>query len=226
MRIPPIAFALGVALALIVILAGCRVAPDSTATYRPRATPTASPSFGQALYVERCALCHGVDGEGQGKVGLSLANQELLTTATDEFLHAAIAQGRAGTTMTGWEENGMTPAQIDSLVQYIRHWQTQPGIALEDKPASGDRARGQELYTQLCATCHGPDGLTGGKVNLEGMSIGHPQFLATASDAFIAYAIANGRSGTTMIPYGQARGGPLDAQQIADLVVYMRSWPR
>ena len=226
MRVPPIALALGAALTLIVVLAGCRVLPDSTVTYRPRATPTAPPSFGQTLYVERCVLCHGARGEGQGKVGPSLSSQELLTTATDDFLHAAIARGRVGTTMSAWEENGMTPAQIDSLGQYIRRWQTQPQVVLDSKPAVGDKARGQALFTQLCASCHGPDGLTGGKANLEGTAIGHPEFLATVSDAFIAYAIADGRSGTTMIPYARERGGTLDAQQIADIVVYMRSWPR
>lgn len=224
MRVPPVALALSAALILIVVLAGCRVFPDATVTYRPRATPTAPPSFGQALYVERCVLCHGARGEGQGKVGPSLSSQELLTTVTDEFLHAAIARGRVGTTMSAWEENGMTPAQIDSLVQYIRRWQTQPNVVLDARPAVGDRARGQELYTQFCVTCHGPDGLTGGRLTLEGTSIGHPEFLATASDAFIAYAIAHGRSGTTMIPYASERGGTLDAQQIADIVAYMRSW--
>ena len=226
MRVPPIALALCAALALVSVLASCRAVPESVTTYRPRATPTAAPLFGQALYIERCALCHGDRGEGKGKVGPSLASQELLTTASDEFLRVAIALGRTGTTMTAWEENGMTAAQIDSLVQYMRRWQTQPGVALDSKPAVGDKARGQNLYTQTCAACHGPDGLTGGKATLEGTSIGHPGFLSTASDAFIAYAIANGRSGTTMTPHAKERGGVLDAQQIADIVAYVRSWQK
>lgn len=206
------------------MLAGCRMTPNTITTYRPRATPTEPVLYGKALYDQRCALCHGPQGEGTGKVGSSLASPEFLSAATDSFLYAGIAKGRPDTTMSPWEDNGMTPEQITSLVAYLRGWQTAPSVTLDDKPAVGDRTRGQALYAENCASCHGLDGRTGRDLTLQGTSIGNPVFLEAASDAFIAHAIAYGRGGTAMLAYGKERGGPLDAQAIADIVTFMRSW--
>jgi mono/diheme cytochrome c family protein len=45
-------------------------------------------------------------------------------------------------------------------------------------------------------------------------------FLAAASDDMLVRTIANGRAGTTMVPWGAA----YDAEKIAAMVSYMRSW--
>ena len=199
------------------VLAGCRVEPGS-------AQAIASRTYGPALYAERCAVCHGEQGEGLGKVGNAIGNQEFLATASDGFLETAIAQGRPGTTMVPWAENGLNQYQIRSLVRYMRTWQTTPSVGLDPtKVAQGDRARGEGLYAQHCASCHGPQGDPGRDPNLAGTHLSNPVFLAQASDAFLSYAIANGRTGTTMQAFSQAKGGPLDDQQIEDVVTYIRS---
>ncbi len=210
---------------LAALLAGCRVAPEERSP-RVRPTPTDAPLFGAALYQQRCAVCHGEQGEGKGKVGTALRSPEFLTTVSDEYLATATALGRPGTTMTAWAENGLTDAQIQSLVQHMRQWQTTPNVPLDNKTAQGDKARGEALYTETCATCHGPNGQAARDPNLQGTSIGNPVFLSQASDAFLTYAIAHGRSGTVMIPYAKEKGGPLDARQIEDIVTYMRTWPK
>ena len=199
------------------VLAGCRVEPGS-------AQAIASRTYGPALYAERCAVCHGEQGEGLGKVGNAIGNQEFLATASDGFLETAIAQGRPGTTMVPWAENGLNQYQIRSLVRYMRTWQTTPSVGLDPtKVAQGDRAGGEGLYAQHCASCHGPQGDPGRDPNLAGTHLSNPVFLAQASDAFLSYAIANGRTGTTMQAFSQAKGGPLDDQQIEDVVTYIRS---
>ena len=198
-------------------LAGCRVEPSS-------AQAIASRTYGPALYVERCALCHGAQGEGMGKVGNAIGNQEFLATASDEFLETAIAQGRPGTTMVAWAENGLNTYQIRSLVRFMRTWQTAPSVGLDHtQVAQGDRARGEGLYAQHCASCHGPQGDPGRDPTLVGNHLSNPVFLAQASDGFLIYATANGRTGTTMQAFSQAKGGPLDDQQIQDIVTYIRS---
>lgn len=198
-------------------LAGCRVEPSS-------AQAIASRTYGPALYVERCELCHGAQGEGMGKVGNAIGNQEFLATASDEFLETAIAQGRPGTTMVPWAENGLNTYQIRSLVRFMRTWQTAPSVGLDHTlVARGDRARGEGLYAQHCASCHGPQGDPGRDPTLVGNHLSNPVFLAQASDGFLIYATANGRTGTTMQAFSQAKGGPLDDQQIEDIVTYIRS---
>ncbi len=207
-------------ISVMLFVSGCRV-PEGV-TVPPRPTP--APKMGAALYVERCTVCHGDQGEGKGKVGTSLNSPELLSTVSDALLTDAIANGREGTTMSPWAKNGLDDAQIASLVQYIRKWQKTPSIALDSAPLKGDAANGKTLYDQNCASCHGPTGMTMRNDALSGSSIGHPQFLAQASDAFIAYAIAYGRSGTVMVPHAKEKGGTLSAQDIADIVTYMRTW--
>ena len=211
-----VAFLMGVGL----LVAGCRV---PAGVIMPPA-PTVASKMGAALYTERCAVCHGDQGEGKGKVGTSLSSPEFLSTVSDPLLTDAIANGREGTTMSPWAKNGLDDAQIASLVRYIRKWQKTPSIALDSAPLKGDAANGKTLYDQNCASCHGPTGMTMRNDSLAGSSIGHPQFLAQASDAFIAYAIANGRSGTVMVPQAKEKGGALSAQDIADIVTYMRTW--
>jgi cytochrome c oxidase cbb3-type subunit III len=208
------------------VIVGCRVPFDENRQFGPRPTPTAAPLFGAALYAERCALCHGDQGEGKGKVGSAIGNPEFLATASDTFLADAIALGRPGTTMSPWRDNGMTDDQIQSLVKHMRTWQKSPPVALPDQTARGDVARGKALYTEFCASCHGPDGLTRRDPNLLGTDIGNPVFLSQASDAFLTYAIAQGRSGTTMTAYASEKGGPLDPRAIEDIVTFMRSWPK
>lgn len=211
-----------VALVLLLTLAGCRVPPKAVQT----SPMTSDYLLGAFLYADRCALCHGPNGEGMGKVGTSLSAPEFLTTVDDQFLFDATALGRPGTTMSPWKENGLTDEQITSLVRHIRRWQTTPSVQLDNRPAQGNAAKGQALYTQHCATCHGPNGLTGGDPNLTGNSIGNPVFLRQATDGFLRYAIVHGRTGTGMTPFGQARGGPLSDQDVEDIVTLMRTWPR
>lgn len=210
-------YAVWLMLVMGLALAGCRVAPGS-------AQAIASRTYGAELYAERCAVCHGAQGEGLGKVGNAIGNPEFLATASDGFIETAIAQGRPGTTMVPWAENGLNTPQIRSLVRFMRTWQKTPSIELDARQvAQGDRARGEGLYAQHCASCHGPQGDPGRDPALVGNHLSNPVFLAQASDAFLIYGTAYGRTGTTMQAFSQEKGGPLDEQQIEDIVVYLRS---
>jgi cytochrome c oxidase cbb3-type subunit III len=92
------------------------------------------------------------------------------------------------------------------------------------RPASELEARGGELYGRMCAVCHGPSG-EGYKAD-NAPAIAHPGFLATASDAYLREAIANGRMGTTMSAWGVEHGGPLVAADMDAVLAFMRSWDR
>lgn len=177
-----------------------------------------APASGEELYQRYCALCHGKAGEGYAADNANaLANQQFLATASDAFLRVGIVRGRVGTPMSAWGKQfggPLTGPEVEKLVAYIRDWQTTPTRELSSAPVAGDAARGQPLYDQHCASCHGPKGE--GKL---APSLNNPIFHSTASDHFIRYAIADGRVGTPMPGFEKSLG----PQGVDDLTAHVRT---
>jgi mono/diheme cytochrome c family protein/rhodanese-related sulfurtransferase len=92
------------------------------------------------------------------------------------------------------------------------------------RPLTGAQRRGQELYTRMCAVCHGPEGA--GYAADEAPALAHPDFLASATDDYLRTAIANGRRGTTMSAWSAAHSGPLARADIDAIVLFNRTWQR
>ena len=78
---------------------------------------------------------------------------------------------------------------------------------------------GAELYELNCASCHGADGEGG-----IGPALNSQEFLTAANDDQIAALIAVGIPGSAMSAYSLDFGGPLTAEEIDGLTVYLRSW--
>lgn len=174
---------------------------------------------GQQAYDQYCALCHGYQGEGyRSDAANALANPTFLASATDELLWTGTARGRPGTPMSPWgQDRGgpLTDAQVDAIVAWIRHWQTEPTVDVHRESVEGELLRAPALYDGYCASCHGEVG--------EGkpyMSLHNPEFLLAASDGFLRYGTAEGRPGTPMPAFKDQ----LTTQGIADLVALIRSW--
>jgi cytochrome c oxidase cbb3-type subunit 3 len=177
---------------------------------------------GEDIYGRMCSVCHGSVGQGYAADRApALAHQDFLVSATDDFLKSAIADGRRGSTMSAWSVargGPLAPADIDAMVAFIRTWQDRPSVVLDERPVTGDSERGSVIFERECAGCHGLRGVGGRE-----MHIGNPEFVASASDGFLRYAIRRGRPGTAMPGFERARDG-LDGQGIEDVVAYMRSW--
>ena len=86
------------------------------------------------------------------------------------------------------------------------------------------QARGQILYAQMCAVCHGTFGE--GYAADRAPALSHPELLASANDELLRETIADGRPGTTMSAWSRLRGGPLDAADTEAVVAFLRSWQR
>jgi cytochrome c oxidase cbb3-type subunit 3 len=174
---------------------------------------------GGKLYADYCALCHGDAGQGYAADSANaLNNQNFLKTATDDFIRHAIERGRPGTVMSAWgvERGGPVDEQgIEDLLALLRSWQTEDSLPLDSDMVSGSINLGATNYNLRCLDCHGEDG-AGGLF----MSLNNPEFLATASDAFIRHAISQGRPGTSMPGFE----GQVTEQTIDDLVALIRSW--
>jgi cytochrome c oxidase cbb3-type subunit III len=183
------------------------------------------PQRGGRLYVENCAVCHGVDG--QGRIGASL--DAFPGIQPGAAMREAIRTGIPGTVMPGWAEELGGPlslAEIDDIVAYLIGALSgtealeplptyQPPVlpALPDIP--GDPSQGAVVYQENCQACHGEHG--------EGR-FGWPLAKAwpgTDPAAFIRTVVSQGIEGTAMPAWERANGGPLSVQQITDVAAYL-----
>jgi len=176
-------------------------------------------SRGAELYGRMCAVCHGANGEGyKADQAPRLAQPDFEASVTDEYLREAIKNGRMGTTMSAWYKDRGGPLSredVDEVVKFLRTWSKGPRPELDERPITGDIARGDNTFARECFRCHGTKGVGGPNLH-----IGNPQLLQTASNGYLRYAIKNGRPGTAMPSFATTLG---DAG-IEDITALLRSW--
>jgi mono/diheme cytochrome c family protein/rhodanese-related sulfurtransferase len=172
------------------------------------------------LYAKYCALCHGDDRQGYTADNApSLRSNSLLATSKGtNFMRYTIQYGREGTAMAGYRDLQGGPLEyieIELLLKWLYEKAgVEEGIELSREPIKGDIALGKKLYDTNCAVCHGKEG--------EGISapaLGNSMLLATATDHFLRYAIAEGRDGTPMAAFK----GRLSAEEIDGITAFLRS---
>ncbi len=155
---------------------------------------------GQALFKQYCATCHG---------------ERIPTAANVDQAVQTIASGGAHQTMPVWG-NILTQAQIDALVNFV--------ITASQGTSS---QRGQTLFAQNCAPCHGDLGEGGQNPANPGQliaAIGSAEFLNTRDDTTLFEIISQGQPDQGMSPFSISNGGILDDDQINAIVAYLRSW--
>lgn len=120
---------------------------------------------GGGLYVEKCAMCHGVDGKG--RVGANL--NDFPGIQVSETLVVTIRSGIAGGPMPAWgEESGgpFTDQDIADIAAYIKGAfvgtapiHPLPEYIPPDIPSlpdiDGDPSAGAVVYQAECKACHG-----------------------------------------------------------------------
>ncbi len=184
-----------------------------------RRVQTQTEQRGAELYGRMCAVCHGARGEGyKADQAPTLRHPDYLGTVTDEALRAAIARGRAGTTMSAWglERGGpLSRPDVDAVIAFLRTWHDGARLQVDDRTTAGDAVRGAATYAARCSGCHGAHGTGGPQVG-----IGNPELLQVASNGFLRQAIRYGRAGTPMPAFGAALG---DAA-VEDTLALLRTW--
>ncbi len=176
---------------------------------------------GRVAYLRYCALCHRVDAQGYAADHANaIGNADFLSVATDDFIRAAITDGRPGTPMSAWGvvHNGpLTPAVVDDIVVYLRGLARMPVVHLGIEVIPGDAARARPVWVARCKSCHGDHG----EGTTTATSLSHPNFQRTASDAMIRYTIEHGRRGTPMAAFAV-----LGPATVNDLVALVRTFNR
>ena len=197
--------------------------PPSGAKMRWIETSPEKIATGKALFAA-CGVCHGMQGEGRQGIGPRLNSKTFLAAASDDLLVRTISQGRAGTTMIPWGAS-FQAEQIQGLVAYIRSLNPAPAATLNESPLDGDATRGEELFSTICAACHGRSG-AGYQETANGTGIGRAVFLNEVSNGFLRYIIKHGKSGTQMRPFAKDSKVAvvnLTDQQVDDVIAYLRS---
>lgn len=91
-----------------------------------------------------------------------------------------------------------------------------------EKMSSNAAAKGKILYMTHCARCHGEKG--GPQRGIR--PINSKDYLKHVDDTILYKIIERGIPGTGMVALGDIEGGPLNPEQISDLVAFIRSWEK
>jgi mono/diheme cytochrome c family protein len=127
------------------------------------------------------------------------------------LLYQLTAQGRPEQGMPAFAGE-LSNAEINALVALIRAWEaTAPEVELG----------AETLYARYCAFCHGADGE--GAPNVP-VVLNSEEFLAAYDDNYLRGVIAQGHE--NMPPWSEERGGVMAAEQIDELVAFIRAWER
>ncbi len=137
---------------------------------------------GEQIYVQRCTLCHGEDGDGMGPAAerlnppprdFTMAQYKIRTTAFEEIvpvdgdLVRMIHDGMPGTAMPGWSDV-LTEQDINDLVAFLKTLagleEEEPGQIIDfgaQVPISPESIEvGRKLFHEddRCSECHGQSG--------------------------------------------------------------------
>ncbi len=197
---------------------------------RPTASPETAPSLalasdgaaqmkqidqGAELFNKDCAGCHGLTGRGDGFVAQVLLRKpkDLASTRYSLVLLSQILwNGKRGTAMPAWRS--LPQPDLSALAAYVQslHGETNAGNILPES-----LQRGNQVFQQNCAPCHGEAG--DGRGTAASTLIPAPANFTLKQPNFdyILQVLADGIPGTGM-PAWKAQISEGDRKALADFV--------
>jgi mono/diheme cytochrome c family protein len=198
---------------------------DALVSYAMRAESGAPLVLGQQLYSQNCVICHGSFGEGglnpakPNDIIAPISSDEYLKTRDDATLRAILAQGQPNFGMSPFGSafgGPLDDSEIDAIVFFIRSWEADPPVELPPEVAATYvPLTGKEIYSGLCAQCHGVNG-----EGFIGPTLRDPEFQASNTDQDIFDNINLGHPATPMVTWGEI----LTSEQVQQLVDFIRGF--
>jgi cytochrome c oxidase cbb3-type subunit 2 len=200
---------------------------------------------GRILYDTHCAICHGVNGNGQGAAAplfqtrprdFTKGEYKIKSTPsgslpTDDDLARSIKFGLPGTAML--PQTVLTDDEIRAVVTYIKTFSPKFARAQPDKPIplpsapppSPERmAEGKAAYQKAqCHQCHGlegkGDGILAKDLAIKPADLTRRPLKSGPTPSDIARTILTGFDGTSMPPYQFV----LEEQDLWNIAYYIHS---
>jgi mono/diheme cytochrome c family protein len=150
-------------------------------TWPPGANLGPDVPLGRRVYAQRCAVCHGSDGRGNGPAAASLIPRPRDFTLgefkykstpigqppSDSDLIRVVANGLEASAMPYWRDI-LDSTEIRAVVAYVRTMSPTPKsgaspvtltVPLRTPPTVASESRGRTLFASNgCTVCHGADG--------------------------------------------------------------------
>ncbi|MCX8087145.1 MAG: cytochrome c4 [Rhodocyclaceae bacterium] len=155
----------------------------SVATPAAAQTEVSLPKHVQAIVTERCALCHGLEGESASAVYPRLAAQH------PDYLQKQLKDFRDGRRKSDTMSEMAKDLKDDEIALLARYFASKPAGARQ--PGDADLAavgkyifhKGNSLSgVAPCASCHGPKGY--GTAQLPRLAGQHPSYVETQLKEF------------------------------------------
>jgi mono/diheme cytochrome c family protein len=113
------------------------------------------------------------------------------------------------------------------VVGLLLGWGSGTGVARRDDPSAAETPRGQALYAQYCAACHGAegrgDGPSAASLPIKPWNLTEGRVLGHLPDEFLELTIKKGGQAVGLSPLMPAWEAYLGPEQVRDLVAYIRS---
>jgi cytochrome c oxidase cbb3-type subunit 3 len=195
-------------------------------------------SYGANVFQERCSLCHGTDGLGEGILSISLPDYpptNLLDPRLSKELDSIkniITHGSSlenvSTEMPPWGDE-LTLTQLESVSEFVNYLRTDTDAALKYlKIASANMNPsmkiGRATFLGRCSLCHGKYGLGDGKMSR--IIKNPPPFNLTLSrspDNYLSEIIHKGGAAMGRSPRMPPFGGDLSDTEIKSIILYIKT---
>lgn len=133
---------------------------DKPAPVYTSATIKGDTAHGKALYATHCAACHGEQGEGGKGTGVTFSRQRdlpiiapalnnsgFLAAASDEMIRRTLQDGREGTPMRSFLEQGLSEQDINDLVSHVRTFDSMVTGSQDTSAAESPMLVAESSYT-------------------------------------------------------------------------------
>ncbi len=201
--------------------------------------------YGATVFQNRCALCHGTDGLGEGVLSLSIKdypNTNLLQPRHGESvsdvgkvirygggtLTEKSANKPVSNEMPPWGDE-LTLAQMESVIDFVIYLRsdTEKAMILLRKISANLKPSlriGRGIFMGRCSLCHGTLGLGDGKMSR--IIKDPPPFnltLSRAPDKYLSELIHKGGSEMGRSPRMPPFGDDLSESDIASVIMFIKT---